>query len=65
MLRTYDGKGYVMVTTDMSNRKSRSWFNHGIDLLRSDDLIHWESVFGGALRLFDPILRMCIVTIPG
>ena len=22
--RTYDGKGYVMVTTDMSNRKSRS-----------------------------------------
>ena len=42
--RTYDGKGYVMVTTDMSNRKSRSWFNHGIDLLRSDDLIHWESV---------------------
>ena len=24
--------------------QERSWFNHGIDLLRSDDLIHWESV---------------------
>ena len=42
--RAYDGKGYLMVTTDMSNRKSRSWFNHGIDLLKSNDLIHWTSV---------------------
>lgn len=41
--RTHDGKGYLMVTTDMCNRKSRSWFNYGINLLRSDDLIHWES----------------------
>ena len=41
--RGHDG-GYLMVTTDMSNRKSRSWFNHGIDLLRSNDLIHWTSV---------------------
>ncbi|SEA27472.1 hypothetical protein SAMN05192529_11252 [Arachidicoccus rhizosphaerae] len=37
-------KGYVMVVTDMSNHKSHSWFNYGIDLLKSDDLIHWRSV---------------------
>ena len=42
--RSYDKKGYVMVTTDMCVRKSRVWDNYGIDLLRSDDLIHWESV---------------------
>lgn len=42
--RACDGKGYVMVTTDMCVRRSRQWFNYGIDLLRSDDLIHWESV---------------------
>lgn len=41
--RTSDGKGYLMVTTDMSNAKSRSWFNYGINLLKSDDLIHWTS----------------------
>lgn len=41
--RTHDGKGYLMVTTDMSNRKSRSWFNYGINLYKSDDLINWES----------------------
>ena len=40
--RTSDGKGYLMVTTDMSNAKSRSWFNYGINLLKSDDLIHWR-----------------------
>ena len=34
---------YLMVTTDMSNRKTRSWFNHGINLLKSNDLIHWTS----------------------
>ena len=34
---------YLMVTTDMSNRKSRTWFNYGINLLRSNDLIHWTS----------------------
>lgn len=34
---------YLMVTTDMSNRKSRSWFNHGINLLTSNDLVHWRS----------------------
>lgn len=35
---------YVMVTTDMSNAKSRVWNNYGIDLLHSNDLIHWTSV---------------------
>ena len=40
--RGQDGN-YLMVTTDMSNRKSRSWFNHGIDLMKSNDLIHWTS----------------------
>lgn len=42
--RSSDGKSFVMVTTDMCNRKSRQWWNYGINLLRSDDLIHWESV---------------------
>ena len=41
--RAHDGEGYLMVTTDMSNRKSRVWFNHGIDLMKSNDLIHWTS----------------------
>ena len=48
--RSWDGKGYVMVTTDMNNSmtkalgKQSEWDNYGIDLLRSDDLIHWKSV---------------------
>jgi hypothetical protein len=42
--RTYDGKGYLMVTTDMCVAKSHIWDNYGIDLLKSDDLIHWTSV---------------------
>ena len=42
--RSYDGRGYVMVTTDMCVAKSHVWDNYGIDLLRSDDLIHWQSV---------------------
>lgn len=42
--RSGDGKSFVMVTTDMCTRKSRQWWNYGINLLRSDDLIHWESV---------------------
>lgn len=41
--RSGDGKSFVMVTTDMCTRKSRQWWNYGINLLRSDDLIHWES----------------------
>ena len=42
--RAHDGKGYLMVTTDMCVAKSHKWDNYGIDLLRSDDLIHWKSV---------------------
>lgn len=42
--RAHDGKGYVMVTTDMCVAKSHKWHNYGIDLLRSNDLINWESV---------------------
>lgn len=42
--RTSDGEGYLMVTTDMCVRKSGIWNNYGIDLLRSKDLINWESV---------------------
>ena len=42
--RSYDGKGYVMVNTDMCVAKTKQWQNHGIDLLKSDDLIHWTSV---------------------
>ena len=47
--RTHDGKGYLMVTTDMNNRKTlelgknSEWENFGIDLLTSDDLLHWQS----------------------
>ena len=42
--RSYDGKGFVMVTTDMCVAKSKVWDNYGIDLMTSKDLIHWESV---------------------
>ncbi len=42
--RSYDGKGFIMVTTDMCVAKSKVWDNYGIDLLKSDDLIHWTSV---------------------
>lgn len=42
--RKHDGTGYLMVTTDMCNAKSHKWHNYGINLLRSDDLINWESV---------------------
>lgn len=48
--RKHDGSGYLMVTTDMNVAakdrlgKVAEWDNYGIDLLRSDDLIHWESV---------------------
>ena len=37
--RAHDGKGYLMVTTDMCVAKSHKWDNYGIDLLKSDDLI--------------------------
>lgn len=44
----YIGRGiydreYFMLTTDMCVAKSGEWINHGIDLLRSNDLVHWES----------------------
>lgn len=42
--RSHNGKGFVMVTTDMCNRKSHCWSNYGINLLKSDDLIHWSAV---------------------
>jgi hypothetical protein len=41
--RRAKGRGYLMVTTDMCVGRSRVWDNYGIDLLRSDDLLHWES----------------------
>ena len=49
--RRHDGKGFLMVTTDMdaSNRsrdrmgKKETWDNYGINLLTSTDLIHWKS----------------------
>lgn len=41
--RAYNGKGYIMVTTDMCVAKSHIWDNYGIDLLTSKDLKHWES----------------------
>lgn len=41
--RKHDGSGYLMVTTDMCVGKSKQWFNYGIDLLTSDDMIDWQS----------------------
>lgn len=47
--RKHDMSGYLMVTTDMNNSatkrlgKKEAWDNYGIDLLVSDDLIHWKS----------------------
>lgn len=48
--RKHDMSGFLMVTTDMNNSmtkklgKKEAWDNYGIDLLTSDDLIHWKSV---------------------
>ena len=47
--RKHDGSGYLMVCTDMNVGardllgKAATWDNYGIDLLTSDDLIHWQS----------------------
>ena len=38
--RSWDGKGFVMVTTDMCVAKSHKWDNYGIDLMTSRDLIN-------------------------
>jgi len=35
--------GYFLTTTDMKQHTSGVWNNYGINLLRSRDLIHWES----------------------
>lgn len=42
--RGQEGDGYLMTTTDMKNAVSHVWNNHGINLIKSSDLIHWESV---------------------
>ena len=47
--RKHDGSGYLMVCTDMNVGardllgKAATWDNYGIDLLTSEDLIHWRS----------------------
>lgn len=41
--RRHDGSGFLMVTTDMCVARSHNWDNYGINLLTSDDLIHWQS----------------------
>lgn len=35
--------GYFITTTDMKQHASGVWNNRGINLIRSKDLIHWES----------------------
>lgn len=43
ILRGQRENQYLMTTTDMCVAKTGVWHNYGIDLLRSTDLIHWES----------------------
>ena len=49
IFRRHDSSGYLMLCTDMNVgafkqlKKQAEWDNYGITLLRSDDLIHWES----------------------
>ena len=49
IFRRHDCSGYLMLCTDMNVgafkqlKKKAEWDNYGITLLRSDDLIHWES----------------------
>ena len=59
--RKHDMSGYLMVTTDMNNSatkrlgKEETWDNYGINLLTSDDLIHWKSTtfdFRKGLKIF-------------
>jgi len=42
--RAADGRGFVMTTTDMCVEKSKVWSNYGLNLLKSNDLIHWTAV---------------------
>lgn len=50
IFRKHDGSGYLMLCTDMNVgrfrdlKKQAEWDNYGICLLRSNDLLHWESV---------------------
>ena len=50
IFRRHDCSGYLMLCTDMNVGaekrlgKEQTWDNYGIDLLRSDDLLHWQSV---------------------
>ncbi len=41
--RGQDGDGFFITTTDMKQAVSGVWNNHGLNLMRSKDLIHWES----------------------
>ena len=59
--RKHDMSGYLMVTTDMNNAatkrlgKKDTWDNYGINLLTSDDLVHWKSTtfdFRKGLEIF-------------
>ncbi len=49
LCRKHDLSGYLMVCTDMNVGakerlgKKETWDNYGIDLLTSDDLLHWQS----------------------
>lgn len=49
IFRRHDCTGYLMLCTDMNVgafkrlKKEAEWDNYGITLLRSEDLIHWES----------------------
>ena len=49
IFRRHDCSGYLMLCTDMNVgafkrlNKKEEWDNYGIVLLRSNDLIHWES----------------------
>ena len=49
IFRRHDCSGYLMLCTDMNVgafkrlNKQAEWDNYGITLLRSDDLIHWQS----------------------
>ena len=43
IIRKADNKGYYMVATDMYTKKNGWAYNPGIVLMKSDDLIDWES----------------------
>lgn len=43
MQRGEDNDGYFITTTDMKQQMSGVWNNYGINLLHSDDMVHWTS----------------------